>query len=67
MRIPVASLEFNENGNTIWIHSPKGPTVLRIKVLGKLRTAACDPDAPVSHCDIVVPGDVKFCIAPRDE
>lgn len=30
-QIEVSLLEFDENGNTLWVHGPEGNTILRIK------------------------------------
>jgi len=30
-QITVSVLEFDDNGNTLWVHGPEGNTVLRIK------------------------------------
>lgn len=58
--IPVSQLEFD--GHTIWVHSPLGGTVLRIKVNGGIDTVKC-ADNPVSHMDLQVPGAAVFCLA----
>ena len=60
--IPVCELEFVVDGNTIWIHSPRGATVLRIKTTGTILVDVCDSN-PVSHFDINVEGDIKICLA----
>ena len=60
--IPVMELEFNQPGNTIWIHG-KGGTVLRIKATGKIIIDACNPGMVGSHGDLVVEGDIKICLA----
>lgn len=60
--IPVGAVEFNEGGNTIWIQSPKGGTTLRIKCTGKIKTDVCE-NSPISHCDIIVEGDINFCVS----
>lgn len=31
IKIPVVELEFEEGGNTIWVHGPDGTTVLRVR------------------------------------
>jgi hypothetical protein len=54
-------LEFEEGGNTIWIHG-SGGTLLRIKCSGKITTKACA--APTAHADVSVPGDIEFCLPP---
>ena len=68
--IPVALLEFDEGGNTLWVHSPTGATVLRVKIAGKFEVTRCDDNAVCSHADITVPmvrgqdrDDVTFCLA----
>ena len=63
IRIPVSALDFNVGSNTIWIHSGDGSgTVLRIKCTGKIITNQCETN-PVSHCDIMVDGDINFCLS----
>lgn len=66
IEIPVNVLEFIDGGNTIWIHSPKGVTVMRIKTSGKIVTRDCEPLAVVSHSDVTVEGDIDFCLAKDD-
>ncbi len=62
--IPVALLEFDEGGNTIWVHNDKGATVLRIKVLDGKLIAQRDCTNICSHLDVVVNGgDVTICVA----
>ena len=60
-QIPVAMMEFEEGGHTIWIHNPLGGTTLRIKTRGKIVTDRCD--SPISHCDIIVDDDIEFCLS----
>lgn len=60
--IPVIALKFNEGSNTIWIHSPEGGTVLRIKCTGKIISDQCK-NSPISHSDIVVNGDINMCLS----
>lgn len=60
--IPVCQIEFHVGGNTIWIHSPIGATVLRIKTMGKIEIDKCDMN-PVSHTDLIVKDDINFCLA----
>jgi len=63
--IPVACIEFEEGGNTIWIQGPDGGTVLRIKAMvGKVRSKTC-PTSPIPHADIFCNGDVEFCVPPE--
>lgn len=61
IQIPVAVIEFNEGDHTMWIHGPEGGTVLRIKTTGKFTAKECNV-SPVSHADIMVEGDVEFCL-----
>ena len=72
IEIPVALLEFDEGGNTLWVHSPEGATVLRVKIAGKFQVTRCDENAFSSHADITMhrdgypgarDGDVTFCLA----
>jgi hypothetical protein len=62
IQIPVALLEFDPNGNTIWVHSPDGATVLRIKTIKRIVTEKCQTN-PVSHCDVTVEDDIEICLA----
>lgn len=62
VQIPVGVLEFNAGSNTIWIQSAEGATTLRIKCSGKIIVEMCK-DSPISHCDILVNGDINFCIS----
>ena len=62
IQIEVGLIEFDEGGNTIWIQSPLGGTTMRIKCTGKIITDQCK-DSPLSHCDIIVNGDIQFCIS----
>lgn len=62
IEIPVGALEFYIGQSTIWIQSPLGATTLRIKCTGKINVDHCDT-SPVSHCDIIVQGDINFCIS----
>lgn len=57
-------LEFEEGGNTIWIHGSDGGTLLRIKCSGKITTKSCA--APIAHADVIVEGDVEFCVPPDE-
>jgi hypothetical protein len=60
-QIPVALLEFDEGHHTLWIHSPKGATVLRIKCTGKINVSPGCLN-PVAHADIRVEGDIDICV-----
>lgn len=61
IKIPVVELEFEEDGNTIWVQSPEGATVLRIKTMGKIVVnESCEN--VVSHADIIVKKDIDFCL-----
>lgn len=60
--IPVGAIEFNVESNTIWIQSPEGGTTLRIKCSGKIFVDQCT-NSPISHSDIMVDGDINFCLS----
>ena len=65
IEVPVALLEFEEGGNTIWIHGPMGATVLRIKTMGKIITEkGCENVC--SHADIMVKEDIEICLTDED-
>jgi hypothetical protein len=54
-------IEYVAGSNTIWVHGPKGTTILRIKCSGKIvERLACD--APEGHADINVAGDINLCV-----
>ena len=65
IKIPVCELEFEEDGNTIWVHSPKGATVLRIKSMKGIVTNLCKTN-PVSHADILVREQIEICVTEED-
>lgn len=59
IQLETVGLEFDEGGNTIWIHS-SGGTMLRIKCSGQITTKSCS--APTAHADVLVAGDIEFCV-----
>lgn len=59
--IPVDAIEFYNGSNTIWVQSKNG-TTLRIKCTGKIITNQCGT-SPISHCDVIVNGDINFCVS----
>jgi hypothetical protein len=59
--IPVAAIEFDSSGHTIWVQGLNG-TVLRIKTLGKILVDQCTTN-PCSHADIIVLEDIKICLS----
>ena len=67
--IPVSQIEFTVGGNTIWVQSPVGATVLRIKFPMGIRTDQCRTEQPVSHMDVtILPAEIgqippTFCLA----
>lgn len=62
--IPVGALEFIIGQNTIWVQSPLGATVMRIKCAhGKHISASQCNENPVSHSDVITTGDIEFCLA----
>lgn len=63
VQLEAVGLEFDEGGNTIWIHGPGG-TLLRIKCSGRITVTACS--APTAHADVMVDGDIAFCLPTID-
>lgn len=60
VEIPVALVEFEEGGHTIWVQSAAG-TVLRIKCTGKIVVdERCQNN--VAHADMMVQGDIDICL-----
>lgn len=62
VQIPVAQLEFDRGGHTIWVHGPDGATVLRIQCTGKIVVTRCDT-SPTAHSDIRVQGSIDVCVS----
>jgi len=58
-------LEFDVGGHTIWVHSPKGETVLRIKTRGVRVNTECQNT--VSHADLSTDEGVNFCLHDDDD
>ena len=58
--IPVACIEYEEGGNTLWVQGPEGATVLRIKTMGKITSTRCQT-SPVPHADVIVREDIVVC------
>lgn len=63
--LQAVGLEFEEGGNTIWIHGSDGGTLFRIKCTGRVTTKSCA--SPIAHSDVIVDGDIEFCIPPQDD
>jgi len=62
IKIPAAQVEFDPKGNTIWVHSPMGATILRIKTMGKINVQkGCENVC--SHADMIVQGDIDICLS----
>lgn len=64
--IPAAVIEFDEEGNTLWVQSPMGATILRIKTMGKINVHRGCINS-VSHADVMVQEDIEICITKEDE
>jgi hypothetical protein len=62
VQIKAAVLEFNVEGNTIWVQSPEGATIFRLKCSGKINVDRCK-NSPFSHADAQVEGDIDFCVS----
>lgn len=61
VRIEATEIEFHQGQNTIWVHSPLGGTVLRIKCTGKINIHPnCTNNLP--HADMQVQGDIDVCM-----
>lgn len=59
VQLEAIGLEFDEGGNTIWVHGLEG-TLLRIKCSGRIAVNECS--APGAHADVLVAGDITFCV-----
>lgn len=62
INIPAVVIEFDNGSNTIWIQSPEGGTIMRLKCSGKINIDKCQ-NSPISHTDILVEGDINFCLS----
>lgn len=60
--IPAGLIEFSQDGNTIWVQGMEGGTVIRIKCTGKIKADVCTI-SPISHVDLLVEGDISFCVS----
>ena len=58
--VPVSVLEFDDGGNTIWIHGPQGATVLRIKAKKIVAQRGCENIC--AHADINVDEVITMCL-----
>jgi hypothetical protein len=63
IQLEAVGLEFEENGNTIWVHGRHG-TLLRIQCSGQIKVKRCE--APGAHADARVLGDIEFCVPVSD-
>ncbi len=64
IQLEAIGLEFDEGGNTIWIHGSQG-TILRIKCSGRITTTHCT--APGPHADVIVQGNILFCVPEEND
>lgn len=62
--IPVAMLEFDESGHTIWIQGPDGSTILRIKMKDGIEVRP-NCDAGIAHADMIGEGRLTICVNNR--
>lgn len=60
--IEASCIEFVNGGNTIWVQSPQGGTILRIKCSGSIITEECK-NSPISHGDLLYDGDINICVS----
>ncbi len=70
IKVPVAEMDIDTNSGVIWINSPLGVTVLRIKCWGGMKINKC-ADSPVTHFDLNVGMmrslPVEVCLGPDAE
>jgi hypothetical protein len=59
IQLEAVGIEFEEEGNTIWVQSAQG-TSLRIKCSGQIKVKHCE--APEVHADMIVAGDIEVCV-----
>ncbi len=63
--IDAGCIEFDEGGTTIWVQSPQGETMLRIKCKKIVVKSSCENS--VAHADIMVPEEIEVCVPPSSE
>lgn len=63
IKIPACEVEFEETGNTIWVHSPTGGTILRIKSVKGFEVVHTDCKNVCSHSDIIVEDRILICLS----
>lgn len=63
--IEAAQIEFDVSGNTIWVQSSKGATILRIKTTGTIEVSTHCENI-VSHSDMIVQDNIHICLAKSD-
>ncbi|MBC9909102.1 hypothetical protein [Chitinophaga varians] len=62
IRIPAWSVDFIPGESTIWVVSPTGDSIIRIKTPGKIEVESCLV-GPSSNFNIVLKENIKFCIS----
>lgn len=61
--IDAGCIEFDEGGTTIWVQSPEGATMLRIKCKKIVVKSSCENS--VAHADIMIDGEIEICVPPE--
>lgn len=63
--IDIEVTQLQTDGRTLWIHSAKGATVLRIKLIRPLDFTQCR-ESPVSHMDLTCAHSATLCLSAED-
>lgn len=67
IQIPVALIEFQEGGRTIWIHNSEGCTVLRLQAPpGSKITVNEECENICSHVDLAAKGNIEICLKEKE-
>jgi hypothetical protein len=65
IKLAVSEIEFEDNGNTIWVHSPRGLTILRIKTMGQIVTHKTQGIS--SHADVITEKNIDIFVVEEDK
>jgi len=66
MKIRAYEIEFTEGGDTIWVHSDKGTTPMRIKCNGKIVVHRLD-EIQTTSIQLMVGGDIHVMVPKKRE
>lgn len=65
VRIPATEIEIVVGGDTIWVHSPQGTTILRVKTTKEISFMQSDL-AVCTTCDVLSNNQIVVSLAKND-